>query len=194
MAGPNKQFDQDEALTRAMQAFWKRGYEATSMQDLVSIMGINRASMYQTYGNKQTLFLASIDCYIKNILEQMTQSLDLPGSPLENLETLFKSVIGQSLQSKQHGCFIANTAIELGPHDAQIAEKLRAVWHQFEITFTTLIQRAIDNKELSSNANAGQLALLLNINFQGLIVKTKVNTPKEELFSSIETLFELIRK
>ncbi|VAW90219.1 Transcriptional regulator, AcrR family [hydrothermal vent metagenome] len=194
MAGPNKQFDQDEALTKAMHAFWKRGYEATSMQDLVSIMEINRASMYQTYGNKQTLFLASIDCYIKKILEQITQSLDLPGSPLENLKSLFKHVIGQSLQSKMHGCFIANTAIELGPHDPQIAEKLRAVWHQFETTFMTLIQRAIDNQELPPDASAAQLALLLNINFQGLIIKTKVDTPKEELFSSIETLFELIQK
>ncbi|MFV2061350.1 MAG: TetR/AcrR family transcriptional regulator, partial [Gammaproteobacteria bacterium] len=66
MVGPNKQFDQEETLSIALQVFWNKGYEATSMQDLVSSMGINRASMYQTYGNKYALFMSSLDMYMDN--------------------------------------------------------------------------------------------------------------------------------
>lgn len=194
MVGPNKQFDQDETLKKALHVFWDKGYEATSMGDLVSVMGINRASLYQTYGNKYALFISSMDLYIDNTLKLIEQTLALPGSPLDNLEHLFKSLVEQSLQGKLHGCFINNTAVELGPHDKEIAEKLRNIWVQFESLFSITISRAIDVDEVSENADADQLALLLNINLQGLMVKTKTNTPKESLFDGIESLFKLIRK
>ena len=61
MVGPDKQFDQDEVLNKALEVFWAKGFEATSMQDLVNNMGINRASMYQTYGIKHALFNAALD-------------------------------------------------------------------------------------------------------------------------------------
>jgi len=194
MAGPNKQFDQDEALNKALHVFWDKGYEATSMHDLVSAMGINRASMYQTYGNKRALFISGIDLYIYNTLELIKQTLVLPGSPLGKLEGLFKSFIEQSLQGNFHGCFINNTAVELGPHDPEIAEKLRDVWVQFESIFSEFILRAIDVNEIDQNADAHELALLLNINLQGLLVKTKTNTSKVNLFDCIESLFKIIRK
>ncbi len=59
----HKEFDQDEALQKAMEAFWARGYEATSMQDLVEHMGINRQSLYDTFGDKHSLFLKALDRY-----------------------------------------------------------------------------------------------------------------------------------
>ena len=64
MARP-KQFDRDEALERAMAVFWRRGYEGTSVRDLVEHMGINRGSLYDTFGDKRTLFLAAVDRYLE---------------------------------------------------------------------------------------------------------------------------------
>lgn len=193
MVGPSKQFDQEEALTKALQLFWEKGYEASSMQDLVNTMGINRASMYQTYGNKYELYVASIDRYIENSVAMLNQTLEDPGSPLENLRGLFQLLIMGSLDGEMQGCFLNNTAIEFGPHDATMAKKVRDAWIEFENVFAALIQRAIDMNEIKADAEVHLLAQLLNINLQGLMAQTKASTSKEKLFDSINVLIALLR-
>jgi TetR/AcrR family transcriptional repressor of nem operon len=194
MAGPNKQFDQDEALNKAMQLFWEQGYEATSVQDLVDAMGINRASLYQTFGNKQELYLKSLDRYAVQILDQVRWRLLEPGTPLTNLRDLFVHVIEQSLEGKMRGCLINNTAVELGPHDAKLAEKIREIWLQFEALFADRLERAIKQHQLPANTDPHQLAKVLNINLQGLMVKTKANSEKSELIGAVDALFDLMQK
>jgi TetR/AcrR family transcriptional repressor of nem operon len=194
MVGPNKQFDQEETLSKALQVFWLQGYEATSMQDLVSSMGINRASMYQTYGNKHALFISSLDLYMENSLRDIKQMVELSDLPLDGLQRLFEYMVDSSLNGEKQGCFINNTAIEFGSHDPDIAQKIRNFWSKFEDIFSTQIKRAIENNELEQNTNAKQIASLLNINLQGLMVKSKTDTSKELLFNAIHTLFNLIRK
>ena len=193
VAGPNKQFDRAKALDEAMQLFWEHGYEATSMQDLVNAMGINRASMYQTYGNKQALYRASLERYAMQILAHVTELLDKPGTPLTNLRDLFVHVVEQSLEGKMRGCFINNTAVELGPHDAELAEKTRDIWMQLENVFVTRLQQAIDQQQLAAETDTRQLAQLLNTNLQGLMVKTKANSNRAELIRTINTLFDLVK-
>lgn len=194
MVGPNKQFDQAEALVKALQVFWDKGYEATSMQDLVNAMGINRASMYQTYGNKSALFNASLDHYIEQTVQHFNTLKDQPGSPLDNLKQLFINLITQSLEGRLHGCLINNTAIELGPHDPQVAAKVRDVWQRFEAVFSQQITRAMEQQEIRSAFSSDSLGQLLNVQLQGLIVKTKANTPKQDLYDNVELLFQLIRQ
>lgn len=194
MVGPKKQFDRDEVLNKALQVFWNKGFAATSMQDLVSIMEINRASLYQTYGSKRLLFNNSLDRYIDNMRKQLNQILQLPGSPLENLQDVLKNFVTGSLDAGMQGCLLGNTAVELGPHDPEIAKKLRNIWDEFETIFSTIIQHAVDNNEIKSNIDVTTLGYLLNINLQGLVVETKINTSKEKLLISIDLLFDLIKK
>jgi len=194
MAGPNKQFNRDETLDKAVQLFWEQGYEATSMQDLVNAMGINRASLYQTYGNKQELYLASLERYAAQILAYVTGLLDKPGTPLTKLRDTFVHITEQSLQGKMQGCFINNTAVELGPHDAKLAAKIRDIWVQLEDIFATRLQQAIDQHQITADTDPHQLAQVLNINLQGLVVKTKANSNKAELIRAVDALFDLIQK
>ncbi|NOY71808.1 MAG: TetR/AcrR family transcriptional regulator [Gammaproteobacteria bacterium] len=194
MAGPNKQFDKHEVLKKALDVFWIKGFEATSIQDLVDEMGINRASLYQTYGNKHALFTAAIDQYMESSLVQMKQTLEAPGSPLHNLRQSFEYIVDYSLEGLLNGCFINNAAIELGPHDPDIANKVRGFWRQFEALFEKTLIRAIENKELSQNINTEKLATFINSTLQGLIIKTKVSVPKDELINDIDLLFSLISK
>ncbi len=194
MAGPGKQFDTNEALDKAVQLFWEQGYEATSMQDLVDAMGINRASLYQTYGNKQALYLASLERYAATILAHVTELLDQPGTPLGNLRNLFVHVIEQSLDGKMQGCFINNTAVELGPHDARLAAEIRDIWGQFEDLFATRLQQAVDQGELPADTDPHQLADVLNTHLQGVMVKTKTDSDKTELVRTVDALFDLIQK
>jgi len=194
MVGPNKQFNQDEALNKALEVFWNKGFEATSMQDLVNQMGINRASLYQTYGNKYDLFIATLDRYIEINRQQIRETLEASGSPLDNLYKLFLHFIGQGVKTQQSGCFINNTAVELGPHDQQVAEKIRHFWQQLEQMIIDVLNRAIDKNELPEGTETRLLATLLNTNLQGLVIKSKTNTSQDELINSADLLFSLIRK
>jgi TetR/AcrR family transcriptional repressor of nem operon len=194
MAGPTKQFDQDETLNRALDLFWTQGYEATSMQELVEAMGINRASMYQTYGNKHQLFLASIERYMQRTIDSLQQLQQAHGSPVAKLHGLFRDIVNQSLGNQMQGCLINNTAVELGPHDQNLAEKIRQVWEQFEDVFTAMINDAIQQGEIKAGSDARVLAQLLNTNIQGLLVKSKAGISKQELDASIDTLFNFLRK
>jgi len=193
MAGPNKQFDQDQVLDKAVKVFWDKGYEASSMQDLVQAMGINRASMYQTYGNKYALYMASMDRYLENSLFIFTDTSKATGSPLNNLRELLQRLVEGSLQGEMNGCFLNNTAIELGPHDPKVAEKIRYAWGLFEDAFAVLFQRAIDCHEINADTDVRRLAQLTNNNLLGLMAKTKINTRKQELFDDIELFIDLVR-
>ena len=194
MVGPNKQFDKDIALKNALDVFWVKGFEATSMQELVSAMGVNRASLYQTYGNKGELFIAALDQYIDASLVMIKEALEAPSSPIGNIYTLFKHLLMHSAENNMSGCLMGNTAVELGPHNPAAAEKVRSFWSQFENLFNNTLQRAVEQKEISQDTDTKKLATFINSTFQGLLIKTKVNVDKNIIVSDIDTLFSLIKK
>jgi len=113
-----KQFDSDDALMRAMEAFWGRGYEATSMQDLVSCMGINRGSLYATFGDKRALFLAALRRYDAHYRQDWLSALRQANGPKATILAAFDDAVEAALGRKgRRGCFLVNTALELSPHD-----------------------------------------------------------------------------
>jgi len=194
MVGPNKQFDQKIALKNALDVFWVKGFEATSMQDLVSAMGVNRASMYQTYGNKGELFIAALDHYIDASLVMIKEALEVSGSPIGNIDSLLKHLLMHSAENNMSGCLMGNTAVELGPHNPLAAEKVRSFWMKLEELFNNTLERAIEQNELRQDTDTNKLATFINSTFQGLLIKTKVNVDKNNIVSDIDTLFSLIKK
>jgi len=193
MVGPNKQFNQDEALQKALETFWVKGFEATSMQDLVDNMEINRASMYQTYGNKHAIFIESLDQYTKSTFDFMDSMFEASTTPLKTLKDFISNAIDASLKGQMKGCLMNNAAIELGPHDELVAEKIRYFWKQMEVLFNKLLMQAIKNKQLESKVDTKKLARLINNSFQGLVAKSKVNFSKSSLMTDIDVLFDLIK-
>ncbi|VAW96935.1 hypothetical protein MNBD_GAMMA21-2937, partial [hydrothermal vent metagenome] len=145
-------------------------------------------------GNKYDLYVASMDRYIDTSIELFRQTLENTGPALGSLQTLFQNLILNSLQSGMYGCFINNTAVELGVHDQALAKKIRDVWDQFEDVFTQIIQRAIDNGELKPDIDVQLTAQLLNTHLQGLIVQSKTSISKKKLFDSIDLIFRLIHE
>jgi len=132
-----KQFDRHEVLDRAMAVFWERGYEATSIQDLLEATGINRGSLYATFGNKQQLFLAVLDHYAEKVSTAMLAELGDP-DPRRAIERMFAVLLQRTSDpSWPRGCLNTNTALECpGSGDAisrTITERLgqqeSAVYH-----------------------------------------------------------------
>jgi TetR/AcrR family transcriptional regulator, transcriptional repressor for nem operon len=125
-----KQFDEDAALSAAMRAFWSNGFEATSMSHLVEQMGINRASIYATFGDKQALFLRALKRYDRVHRQAWLTSLAAKNEPRGAIVAAFRDAIDSALAGGSDGCFLVNTALELSPHDetirAVVADALRA--------------------------------------------------------------------
>ena len=125
--GRLRTFDEQIVLDRAMQLFWLRGYEGTSLSQLVDAMGISRQSLYDTFGNKRALFLRTLEHYQKTQLVEGLALLTRDGSPVENVKALLRFFDALARDSRARGCFVANTLVELGPHDAEIAAVVRGI-------------------------------------------------------------------
>jgi TetR/AcrR family transcriptional repressor of nem operon len=137
-----KQFDKHAALDDAMQLFWERGYHATSIQDLVDRLGVNRQSLYDTFGGKDRLFLAALERYREIQATPVRRLLEREGPALEVLREFLHSFVDNLLNGDFKGCFIANTITELAGHDPAVTQACAANTRQIEGALSGLLLRA----------------------------------------------------
>jgi len=122
----SKTFDKQIVLNSAMQLFWKKGFHATSMQDLVDHLGVNRASLYSTYGDKEQLFTKALLNYKEQSRRGMSCYFENQPSIKAGFKTLFTDAVKDSVADKDRkGCFAVNTTAELIPGDED--KNLRAL-------------------------------------------------------------------
>jgi TetR/AcrR family transcriptional repressor of nem operon len=180
-----KRFDIDETLTRAMQTFWSHGYEATSMQDLVTATGINRASIYATYGDKRALFLTALRKYDGEIRRRMLAELAETTPPAEAIASVFDKFISQtSVPQGNWGCFLVNTALELAAHDGEIAELVNAAHDEIEAFFLAMIRKGQQSGAFAADRDAKPLAHQALASLLGMLVMIR-SRPKEESLTAV---------
>lgn len=186
MARP-KEFDPDKALDRAMDLFWCKGYEATSLQDLVDSLGVNRQSLYDTFGDKHELFLAAVDQYYRKRILGLLSLLDKPGSGLEAIRNVFRLIVDEGCTSHGwRGCLVTNCRVELVPHDKEVAAKVEMIHGEIEEGFYRALVRAKKAGELNSQHFPRVLARFLTGFMMGLSVMMKEKTPRAEVQDMIE--------
>ena len=174
--GRHREFDRETVLDRAMEAFWSRGYEATSVQELLDEMGINRGSFYDTFGDKHSLFLAAIDRYHGNVLAATRARLEAPGSARDAIVRAIGEIAACALgDARRRGCFVTNSAVELAPHCRETAARVAACYAQTEEAFHDAIVRAQRAGEIDGERDARSLARFITCGLQGLLVVSKVN-------------------
>ncbi|WP_433359284.1 TetR/AcrR family transcriptional regulator [Streptosporangium sp. CA-115845] len=165
-----KEFDPDTVLQRAMELFWRKGYEATSMADLVEHLGIGRASLYATFGGKRELYLRAYDRYLENGID-FVDLLSRPGPVLPAVRALVERYAEEAAQDElRRGCLVVNTAVELAPHDRTLARRVEANWDFVEATLTSALARARAQGELAAEKNPRALARFLLTLMQGMRV------------------------
>jgi TetR/AcrR family transcriptional regulator, transcriptional repressor for nem operon len=150
MARP-REFDLNEALQAAMLRFWERGYEATSVDDLLQRMGINRASLYGTFGQKRELFLKALRQYGNQFGYDLLLERARHGSPKRAIKELFEETIENlsgTPPEKRRGCLIQNKALELAPHDAEIGKIVRENVEKCHALFAQVLELAKEKGEL----------------------------------------------
>lgn len=192
MARP-KEFDPDEALDKAMHVFWHKGYEATSMEDLLSAMDLNRGSLYATFGDKRELFLKVMDRYCTSFVGEKFSLLDQPGPALPLLRRFIHGMVEGGLADPQRrGCLIANTVMELAPHEKEIARKTCQVLKAGEDTFFKILARAEAQGELAKDKDSRRLARFLVTMMQGTIVMIKSGASVDTVKQTVETALSIL--
>jgi len=177
-----KSFDPDAALRKAMQLFWRQGYEATSVDDLVHAMAINRASLYGTFGDKKRLFLKALERYIDTVLEPRLQALESAPSALDGLRGLLAELAAFAVGDPQRrGCLVVNTTCELASRDAEIAARLRAQADAMGARLLHVIARAQDDGEVAIDRDPRMLAQGLAALIDGLRVRSKLGADAASL-------------
>lgn len=168
-----KEFDPDLALEKALELFWRQGFSATSMQDLVEAMGIGRGSLYETFGSKEELFGRAIDKYSIRALDMMTAAIERSDQPVDTIRGLLKQIARGGSSDAPCGCFLVNTTVELAPHDDALATSLRASWGRLENVFMLGLRRSQKAGDLPAGKDPRALARFLLNTIQGLGVGAK---------------------
>jgi TetR/AcrR family transcriptional regulator, transcriptional repressor for nem operon len=192
MARP-KEFDVNRTVAKAMDVFWSCGYEATSMQDLVTHLGVNRQSIYDTFGDKRGLFVAALGHYGAIANTNISTALAQPGHIRDVLRDLFETTADDAVQATpRRGCMIVNAAIELAPHDPEIERQVKENLANNEEHFYRVLSAAQKRGELKPDRDARALARFLNSSLQGLQVTAKANFDRATLGDVINTVLSVL--
>jgi TetR/AcrR family transcriptional repressor of nem operon len=171
-----KNFNKEEILDKAVELFWTKGYNATSANDLVENLGLSRSSLYDTYGDKHTLFVKSLKRYRSEIVNKMLLLIENSTDIKKTIQEIFELAIEQDMHSKiSKGCFMVNSAIELSTSDEEIATIVLANQNDIVTTFEIAILKGQSIGQITTNFSANHLANFLYNSISGIRVAIKYN-------------------
>lgn len=185
MAGRPRKFDPDEALEKAIDVFFVKGYEGTSLDDLTKEMGINRPSLYKAFGNKEALFQTAVRTYYDRNMAGLKATLSRDPDPLKALETAMIGV-AQSQSETQRGCLVVNSCNNVREEDEDnqaINLMLRTLTQDSEEIFYDHLLAAQEQGYLLESANPRELAQYFNGVMQGLALMGRLNGNPDALMS-----------
>jgi len=161
-----------------MGLFWRYGYEATSLADLLREMGIGRQSLYNTFGSKHSLFVEAVQHYNSKITRRLINILSAPGSGLHNIRQALELSASLASSKDYCGCFITNSMIEVAPHDNEVAKIIRSTNQQITDAFEEALERAIEAGEILEVSHARAKARFLNAAMHAIVVSGKASLGK----------------
>ena len=172
-------FDKEDTIAKVTNLFWEKGYHATSMQDLVDATGLNRSSIYNTYGDKYNLFVEALKHYQLYQNELLAKAKKSTNSPKEVIKQLFNATWEKLNEANSKGCFLSNCATEMSNSDPQIKKFLLDNKSQMVAIFKLLIEAAQAMDEVDKEKDAELLANYLFSSLQGIRVTSMIdNDPK----------------
>ena len=191
--GRHFEFNRDETLSKAMSVFWQKGYKATSMKDLVDEMGIQPGSIYNTFGDKHSLFIESIKHYGEVVTSNTIKILNVEGAPLENIRKFFQEMIERPSDKQCIGCLIVNTVVELAPHDEQAAEVVNTILKNIERAFYDCLLKAQELGEISAESNIKALASYFASSTHGLLITGKSAAGRDQMKDIVNVILSTLK-
>jgi TetR/AcrR family transcriptional repressor of nem operon len=176
-----------------MELFWERGYHATSIQDLVDRLEVNRQSLYDTFGDKEQLYRAALERYRSLASQPMHKALEREGPVVEVLRQFFDEFLNHFLAGDWKGCFMVNATAELAGQDEGVAQICAANTRQLETAFAGLIARGQQAGEIDPTRPVLPLARYIVNTVNGLAVTAKATRDRKVLDQIVEVALAAIR-
>ncbi len=157
-----REFSETAALQAAVDCFWQHGYEATSMRDLAASMGLSAPSLYNAFGDKQTLFARALERYLDCTTRDRLHRFETSLPPKEAIPRFFAEIIDHSINDRERkGCFLVNSALEVAPHQSELGAVIAKQFGEIEAFFKRSILAAQADGTTPHNVNANDTARLL---------------------------------
>lgn len=188
-----KQFNIEEVLKKAMELFWRKGYHATSVQDLVDELKINRASLYDTFGGKKALFDRALDLYMESNRTRIKTFLEEVDDPVQAIEQLLRQAIREAITDReQKGCFVVNATTELAANDALLQSRLKNNQELFIQNIKYALLKGQTAGKISPEKDLEAIATSLFVLYSGLRVVSKAYLSEKHLEKSIAPILAML--
>ena len=193
MARP-REFDEMVALEQALQVFWDKGYEATSLSDLTKAMQISKSSFYDTFTSKHDLFLSCLDRYAESNMESVWAVIKNSPSARQSIRSIFQFVIDVVVNDEDfRGCMLSNCAMEFGQHDQEVEKRFVNGFESFLGAFAFALQQGIDNGEFTEIKDVNSVARYLISSLNGLRISALANQRRDQLEGIVDLTLSNIR-
>lgn len=188
------EFDPGEVISAATQAFWAKGYEATSMQNLLEATSLSKSSLYQAFGGKRQLFSKCISAYTDQMVGMLQERLTSSRTPLEFIRSTLVEIGSEGAGGKPPvGCLIINTASEFGQRDPEFSEWVDIGISRIRAVMEKAVDRAQRSGEIPKTRSASVLADYLMSSIAGLRTMVKAGTPTKKLLGVVDMVLNSLR-
>jgi TetR/AcrR family transcriptional repressor of nem operon len=192
MAGRPKIFREEDALNKAIDLFWKRGYEATSTEALLQEMDLHKGSLYHAFGSKKELFSRSMDLFITTSMERITEKIKNAPTPLQGIRDFFLELATTDEETHLKGCYMGNALAELAGIDSELSGKAVAHLKRMEEFFAFYLREARRSGELQTERGVVLMArYLLNL-WNGINITRRMYPERKILEPIIRMQLEVL--
>lgn len=190
-----KVFDEQEILDKAMKLFWEKGYNATSAQDLVESLGISRSSLYDTFGDKHSLFVKALQQYRKERVDPVLEGADKTNDFERFIASIFDAVKEEALSpNSSKGCFMVNSIVELASVDSEVGKIGTSILIDTENALSKVIRKGQQQGVFTSNHSARSLARFVLNSLNGLRVTVKLDANKKVFDDVLNVCLSALRQ
>jgi TetR/AcrR family transcriptional regulator, transcriptional repressor for nem operon len=177
-----KAFDREKALIQALQLFWRKGYHATSVEDLTEALHLSRSSLYDTFADKRTLFLEALKLYSQRVIARTARTLREAPSPAAGIQALFDEfAAGVGGASGALGCFMVNSVSELAPYDRDVTKIAAEYSAAMQRLLAEALARAAQPGAVAGPQTPEQLAAYVFNALQGVRILIKSGATREQV-------------
>ena len=193
MARP-REFDTDKALSQTMRVFWDQGYRASTFADLVKAADVQKQSLYCAFGDKRSLFLKSLELYRNQVLSQMRDLLSEADSPFGGIESVMRYASQPpGPKNRPAGCLMANTALELGVSDADVAAEVKRLFRGIEKLLTGAVKKGQERGEITTRFDSATIGQSLANTINGLRILENTSASHQQVRAVVDVALASIR-
>jgi TetR/AcrR family transcriptional repressor of nem operon len=193
----HKEFDPEACLDKVMHLFWQKGYQDTSMADLVQHSGVQRYGLYETFGDKQALFQRALDWYLSTVISQRLLMFERtqPDPSLAEIKQFFEQFIEYlDHPSSSLGCLICNTAIEVSSHDEIVVSRVQQYFARLRQGFARALNRAKQTGEIAESTDISQMTEFLVGSVLGLTTYARSPAPRKDVQTYVRGIIAMLER